>query len=430
MIAPGIVVTPAFAMFLAAAGHAGCHAEASAQATRDSAGIRIIENARPADDSRLPWRIGSEPAVSIGEVVGAEAYLLHRANDATILPDGRIVIANTGSNELRVFDSAGVHLATWGREGEGPGEFTNLAGVASWPGDSLVAWNRWTWVISVFDAEGAFLRAIGRRGEGPMEFFGAAPMHADTSGRVHVFDPQNRRISVIDEAFTLVEETRLPARVSARASLDDGERYVVQASIEGPGRSGMPLHIIDGSGVLKSFGAGEEPDEGSWLGSIDLRLAGGPEGRMFAAHPVEYLIEAWAQEGTRVGALRGEPALNTEASLQEPPSPDNPPPSGILEIHPDSDGLLWVSLLILRPDWLQHIMWDPSGEVSSEVRPDVITRMYQPRLDVIDLETCTLVASQLHDQLLLLLDDRTVLGYGFTELGSNTLDVLRVWLDR
>jgi len=160
MIAPGIVVTPAFAMFLAAAGHAGCHAEASAQATRDSAGIRIIENARPADDSRLPWRIGSEPAVSIGEVVGAEAYLLHRANDATILPDGRIVIANTGSNELRVFDSAGVHLATWGREGEGPGEFTNLAGVASWPGDSLVAWNRWTWVISVFDAEGVLGRSF------------------------------------------------------------------------------------------------------------------------------------------------------------------------------------------------------------------------------------------------------------------------------
>ena len=160
MINPGTVVTPAFAMFLAAAGQAGCLAKASAQATRDSAGIRIIENARPADDSRLPWRIGSEPAVSIGEVFGAEAYLLHQANDATILPDGRIVVANTGTNELRVFGADGVHLATWGRDGEGPGEFTNLAGVASWPGDSVVAWNRWTWVISVFDAEGVLGRSF------------------------------------------------------------------------------------------------------------------------------------------------------------------------------------------------------------------------------------------------------------------------------
>ena len=141
------------------------------------------------------------------------------------------------------------------------------------------------------------------------------------------------------------------------------------------------------------------------------------------------MIEAW-QEGARIGALRGEPQLNSETSLQEPPSPDNPPPSGIIDIHPDSDGLLWVFLLILRPGWLQHILWDPSGDVSSEVTPDVITSIYQPRLDVIDLATCTLVASQLHDQILYSLEDRTVLGYGFTELGANTLDVLRVRLNR
>ena len=284
--------------------------------------------------------------------------------------------------------------------------------------------------IKVFDADGAFLRAVGRGGDGPMEFGRAAPMHADASGRVHVFDTDNLRISLIDEAFTLVEEKKLPTRVSAKAPLNDGDRYVVQASTEEPGRTGRPLHIIDGSGILKLFGE-KEPDEGFSLGSIDLRLAGGPEGRVFAAHPVKYMIEAWSQEGTRVGALRGEPQLNTEeASLQEPPSPDNPPPSGIFDIHADSDGLLWLSLLILRPDWLQHIMWEPSGGVSSEVPPDIITRIYQPRLDVIDLATCTLVASQLHDQLLILLEDRTVVGYGFTELGANTLDVLRMRLTR
>lgn len=33
---------------------------------RDSAGIRIVENAQPPDGSRLPWRVGPEPAVSIG----------------------------------------------------------------------------------------------------------------------------------------------------------------------------------------------------------------------------------------------------------------------------------------------------------------------------------------------------------------------------
>ena len=160
MIDPGTAVTLAIAIFVAAACEVACHAEAPALATRDSAGIRVVDNARPADDSRLPWRVGAEPAVAIGEVVGEEAYLLHRASDATILPDGRIVIANTGSNELRVFDAAGVHLATWGREGEGLGEFTSLSRVEPWPGDSVVAWNNSTWVISVFDAEGVLGRSF------------------------------------------------------------------------------------------------------------------------------------------------------------------------------------------------------------------------------------------------------------------------------
>ncbi|MDE2763113.1 MAG: hypothetical protein OXK74_10060 [Gemmatimonadota bacterium] len=70
------------------------------------------------------------------------------------------MIANTGTNELRVFDAEGAHLATWGREGEGPGEFTGLSGVEPWPGDSVVAWNTATWVISVFDAVGVFGRSF------------------------------------------------------------------------------------------------------------------------------------------------------------------------------------------------------------------------------------------------------------------------------
>ena len=143
---------------------AGCQPDDSADDSpvepRDSAGIRIVENARPAADSRIPWRIGPEPSVSVGDVTGQDTYLLDEVSDATILRDGRIVIANSGTNELRVFDGAGVHQATWGREGEGPGEFTSLRGVDSWPGDSVVAWNHSGWVVSVFDSAGVFGRSF------------------------------------------------------------------------------------------------------------------------------------------------------------------------------------------------------------------------------------------------------------------------------
>ena len=127
---------------------------------RDSAGIRIIENARPADGSRLAWQIGPEPAASIGVLEGEEPYMLHWVAGATRLPDGRIVVADFSSGELRVFDASGSHMATWGGEGEGPGEFRSLTHVAPWPDDSIAAWYTGGLGIAVFDSDGKFGRSF------------------------------------------------------------------------------------------------------------------------------------------------------------------------------------------------------------------------------------------------------------------------------
>ena len=128
--------------------------------TTDSAGIAIVENARPPDDSRLGWRIGPEPTVSIGEVEGEDPYLLHDISDALMLGDGRIVVANSGTSELRVFNGSGTHVSTWGGEGEGPGEFSWLRAIEPWPGDSILAWYGPRRDISVFDADGNYGRSF------------------------------------------------------------------------------------------------------------------------------------------------------------------------------------------------------------------------------------------------------------------------------
>ncbi|MDE2794227.1 MAG: hypothetical protein OXL34_05345 [Gemmatimonadota bacterium] len=129
-------------------------------AVRDSAGILITENARPADGSRLPWRIGPEPMVSIGAVEGEEPYLLHSVRSAARLPDGRIVVANGGAGDVRAFTATGSHLVSWGGKGEGPGEFRNLSWVASWPGDSVVTWDGSLGRLLFFDARGNFGRSV------------------------------------------------------------------------------------------------------------------------------------------------------------------------------------------------------------------------------------------------------------------------------
>ena len=134
--------------------------------TPDTAGVPIVENARPPADSRLDWRMGEQPALSIGEIDGPDPYLLD-ISDVIRMPDGRIIVADRASGELRAFDTLGVHLATWGGSGEGPGEFINLISVDPWPGDSLVA--RWSQGnrLTVFDSQGNYGRVFRHAGPGP-----------------------------------------------------------------------------------------------------------------------------------------------------------------------------------------------------------------------------------------------------------------------
>ena len=128
----------------------------------DSAGVIIVDNAHSAPDSRLSWKVGTQPSLSIGAVDSGEADQLFGVTDATRLSDGKIVIANSGSNELRVFSPDGSHAGTWGGQGEGPGEFTvySPTAVVSWPGDSVAAPNPWALRLSIFDTDGNYGRDV------------------------------------------------------------------------------------------------------------------------------------------------------------------------------------------------------------------------------------------------------------------------------
>ena len=84
------------------------------------------------------WTVAEEPSVVIGGADEREEYVLHRVVTATRLSDGRIVIANGGSEELKYFDAQGRHLFNAGGRGDGPGELRLLSHMARLPGDSIL----------------------------------------------------------------------------------------------------------------------------------------------------------------------------------------------------------------------------------------------------------------------------------------------------
>lgn len=106
------------------------------------------------------WEAGPDPVASIGIAEGEAAYELHRASDAIRMRDGRIIVANSGSSELRVFDSTGAYLRSIGREGGGPGEFRGAIRLFPHAGDSLVVYDSGNGRFSVLDSDGRYARVL------------------------------------------------------------------------------------------------------------------------------------------------------------------------------------------------------------------------------------------------------------------------------
>ncbi len=105
---------------------------------RDSAGVRIVEALRPLWGDSSLWRIDPDPVVDLTLSGTGPAHEFYGAGSMKQRPDGSLMIADGGSREVRVFSAAGEFQASFGGEGDGPGEFRRLRGIEN-AGDTLLA---------------------------------------------------------------------------------------------------------------------------------------------------------------------------------------------------------------------------------------------------------------------------------------------------
>lgn len=124
---------------------------------RDSAGVRIAENGNPESGPACAVR---GPAVTVGDGSGRPGHELYRVVGGRRLSDGRIVLVNQGSHEIRFYDEAGVYLDQAGREGQGPGEFRNAYYLWAASGDTLWIGDTSPWKFHVFSSSGEWVRTV------------------------------------------------------------------------------------------------------------------------------------------------------------------------------------------------------------------------------------------------------------------------------
>lgn len=151
VLAAGVVVT------VAACARADAEGASGRPGTRDSAGVRIVQNEA---DAEVPvWRVSGEPIVRVG---GPDAGFAAVAGAARTREG--FVAAEAVSGELRFYDAQGRLVRTTGGKGRGPGEFQYVGWLGVLPGDSLVAWDPLLRRVSVFAPDGAFARGFSPAG--------------------------------------------------------------------------------------------------------------------------------------------------------------------------------------------------------------------------------------------------------------------------
>ena len=348
---------------------AGCDADVGSSAfqERDSAGIQIVENYRPDWDSGEEWKVGAEAILRLGVVDGDPAFQFDGVTGLARMEDGTIVVADGGFQEVRFFDSEGLHSGTFGGPGEGPREFSFLAGLGLGGAGLIWAYDfslrRITWLdahgemvsLTSLGPEPAMLQPLGALPDGTFllkQLWGASQvaeaaetgLRRDAVAYVH-FDAEGSLVDTLG---------LFPGR---ELFLTDENGRGVMSTPPFPRNSvGAVWGGVMVEGSNETFELVVHTPEGG-VGTIirlpDLDLTLGPDARE------EYILGR--QE---LAAPERWPGIRAE--IESMPFPEKRPAYGSL--LPDDLGNLWVGDWVLFPEVAKG--WkvlDPSGRWMGEM---------------------------------------------------------------
>lgn len=302
-------------------------------------------------------------------------------------PDDEVYVADARNREVRVFALDGSHRRTFGREGEGPGEFQGLQSLA-WAGDRLLTFDPAQARIGEWSAAGEWL---GQRG-----------MRTGVSGH-------RRLVRLYPVGPDEVYRFALPGLQRRYVGLNSrGETGDTLAWLRGPSSSGPPSYIVctheEGlAEFLVPFAPQflQHPGPGGVLYSalsdayrIFITRNDGAEVLMVIERtlPAESFSTAeWRAANAEFYEWR-ETKRGVSCDPREPTRPDAKPFVEDLFVAPD--GKLWVE--VVRTDGNRWEVFDTGGKLLASVpappRRDDVVPAFGPdylltiRRDSLDLD--------------------------------------------
>ncbi|MEX2528695.1 MAG: hypothetical protein WEA09_13765 [Gemmatimonadota bacterium] len=382
----------------AATACSGADAPSVSVTVRDSSGVRIVETTATSRFA-ASWQIADVPGWSVGEVEGDPDYLLSRVVGAMQLPDGQILVANGGTHEIRAYDREGRLVGTFGREGEGPGEFQYLRAMGRCQHEGFTAFDL-NWQVNRFTVDGRFLgREVLRMPEGITPY----NLACDPEGRILLLGWGMNRTAGPQLGFHALHDQLLLTTIDGGGQADFGTWLVSE-------RIGLPN--------------GSRPHPAGRATVFDLH-----DDHVFVGSGEQFEVEVRRLDGTLQALLRGprlalqvtdslkartlEVMLRGVEAARQPNIrstvlgwdwPESVP--AFTALHVDSEGVIWTraysadplagegwSLLDQEEGYLGDLQFPP-GQTVLEVGVDYLLVLAKDDLEVERVQRYALTRSE------------------------------------
>ncbi len=159
---------PLVAASLCLAACGGGDAPSAAPASRDSAGVAIVEYPADAIEQAAAWQLSTAPLATIGADENDSTIDLSTSMLGTLLPDGGVVVVTAQPAEVIKFDATGKRVGLVGRPGSGPGEYRFVMQLLRFGSDTL-------FIFDAMSRKGMFFPVAGGAVLGSTDF----PVPAD-----------------------------------------------------------------------------------------------------------------------------------------------------------------------------------------------------------------------------------------------------------
>jgi len=110
--------------------------------------------------------------------------------------NGKLYVTDTGNFRVQLLDLDGKYLKSFGKIGDGFGNFARPKGVAADSEGHVYVTDAAFDNFQIFDDQGKLLMFVGSRGRGPGSFAIPAGLHVDEKDQIYVADQYNQRVQV------------------------------------------------------------------------------------------------------------------------------------------------------------------------------------------------------------------------------------------